>query len=144
MKTEKACKWNKDLDYNNINDNQSNGKDDLTEYTREEIEGFKTVFNTFDKHKSGHVSIEDLRTIFESLGRNSTEFNSILTELELSHLKNKDMITFDQFVMIMQMLEKEMDKGEHQLSSDHHTPYSGSNNMESDVNERDSYNLDLK
>lgn len=108
------------------------------------MEGFKTVFNTFDKHKSGHVSIEDLRIIFESLGRNSTEFNSILTELELSHLKNKDMITFDQFVMIMQMLEKEMDKGEHQSPSDHHTPYSGSNNMDSDVNGRDSYNLDLK
>ena len=107
------------------------------------MDGFKTVFNTFDKNKSGHVSIADLKTIFESLGRDSNEFKSIITELELSHLRDNDRITFDQFVMVMQMLEKEMDKGE-LYPSDQNVRHSNSNNIESDNNGKDSYNLDLK
>lgn len=42
-------------------------KDDITEYTKEEMHVFETVFNTFDKDNSGHVRVDDLKAIFESM-----------------------------------------------------------------------------
>jgi Ca2+-binding EF-hand superfamily protein len=94
------------------NSYRTNGKDDITEYTKEEMHNFKTVFNTFDKNKRGRVSIEDLYSIFQSLRRSPSELEEILSELGLAQLQPHDWITFDQFVVIMQKLENEMDKGQ--------------------------------
>jgi hypothetical protein len=66
------------------------GRDEISEYTREEMHGFKTVFNTFDKDNSGHVSINDLKTIFGSLQRSPEELETILEELGLNECKDDD------------------------------------------------------
>lgn len=35
-------------------------KDEITEYTKEEMSGFRTVFDTFTKDSKDHITIKDL------------------------------------------------------------------------------------
>jgi hypothetical protein len=88
-----------------IGQKSTHTRDEITEYTREEMFGFKTVFNTFDKNKTGTVKVADLRAIFESLKRDPEEVEAILGQLGMQHE-----VSFDEFVKVMQLLENEMDK----------------------------------
>lgn len=76
------------------------------------MDGFKTVFNTFGKKNQGEVSLTDLRSIFQSFGRDSQELDSILQELQLENLQEEDTIHFKTFIQIMQRLETEIDRYE--------------------------------
>ena len=89
---------------------QTNVRDEITEYTKEEMHGFQTVFNTFDKENNGHVFVKDLQSIFVSLRRDPNELGTILDNLGMNHLQDQDQLAFDVFVQIMQQLENEMDK----------------------------------
>ncbi|CAI2386407.1 unnamed protein product [Moneuplotes crassus] len=93
--------------------------DGITEYTKEEMAGFKTVFNTFDKKKKGEVSLKDLRSIFQSFGRDPEELDIIMDELGLRGYREQDQIKFNIFVQIMQKLETEMDKTHGDIEQDH-------------------------
>ena len=96
------------------NDKVSKANDEITEYTKQEMNGFKTVFNTFDKDQKGQVSIQDLKSIFESFGRSRDELNSILSNVGLHDITEDGHIKFEQFFMIMQKLETEMDRTQDQ------------------------------
>ncbi|CAI2386886.1 unnamed protein product [Moneuplotes crassus] len=92
--------------------------DGITEYTKEEMAGFKTVFNTFDKTNKGEVSLTDLGSIFQSFGRNPDELPIILREFGLNNLHGKGKIKFNLFVKIMQRLETEIDKTHDDIDQD--------------------------
>ena len=41
----------------------------FNQYSKEEIDNFKCIFDMFDKEKTNFVSVNDLQTIMKSLGR---------------------------------------------------------------------------
>ena len=48
------------------------------QYTREEIENFKCIFDMFDQEKSGSVDTQHLQTILKCLGRDPAESEDLL------------------------------------------------------------------
>lgn len=48
------------------------------QYTREEIENFKCIFDMFDQEKSGSVDTQHLQTILKCLGRDPAESEELL------------------------------------------------------------------
>lgn len=72
------------------------------QYTEEEVENFKCIFDMFDKNKTGVVNVNDLQTIMKSLGRDPQEAIDLLEELEFDP---NGQMTFEEFLRIMKSLE---------------------------------------
>ena len=51
-------------------------------YSREEVENFRMIFIMFDPEKTGFVQIKDLETILKSLGRDPSEANELVIDLQ--------------------------------------------------------------
>lgn len=53
----------------------------FNQYSNEEIENFKCIFEMFDKNKTKVVNVNDLQTIMKSLGRDPQEAIDLLEEM---------------------------------------------------------------
>ena len=53
----------------------------FNQYSKEEIDNFKCIFDMFDKDKTQFVNVMDLQTIMKSLGRDPQEAIDLLEEL---------------------------------------------------------------
>jgi len=87
----------------NKNPNQVNNHP--TNYSEEEIENFRCIFEMFDKEKNGFIESKDLATIMKSLGREPEDAVHLLQKLGLDNHTNID---FEQFLRIMRELENKM------------------------------------
>lgn len=73
-------------------------------YSEEEIASFRNIFDMFDKEKSGYIDIADFQSIMDSLNRNKDEVIELLNEYEFG--KNSGKLSFEEFIILMQALEK--------------------------------------
>jgi hypothetical protein len=77
-------------------------------YSDEELDNFKSIFDMFDKDKSGYIDVADLQTIMRSLGRDPHEAIELLSKLEL----NQDgKLNYEEFLRLMKTLENMMVAG---------------------------------
>ena len=75
------------------------------QYSEEEIENFKCIFDMFDKDKTGVVNVNDLQTIMKSLGRDPQEAIDLLEELDFDP---NGRMSFEEFLRIMKNLENRL------------------------------------
>ena len=59
----------------------------------------------FDRDKSGRIEIKDLEQIMSSLQRDPSEALSMLRQVDPNH---DDVITFEEFLAMMQQIENKM------------------------------------
>ncbi|CAD5183207.1 unnamed protein product [Musa acuminata subsp. malaccensis] len=71
----------------------------------------KEVFSLFDKDGDGHITLEELRTIIRSLGREPTlqELQDMIREVDVD---GNGTIEFDEFLNVMAMRTKEATEAE--------------------------------
>jgi len=74
------------------------------QYTREEIENFKCIFDMFDQEKSGSVDTQHLQTILKCLGRDPAESEDLLKSFNPGQTK----LSFSEFLVIMKNLENRL------------------------------------
>lgn len=75
------------------------------QYSEEEIENFRCIFDMFDKDKTGVVNVNDLQTIMKSLGRDPQEAIDLLEELDFD---SNGQMSFEEFLRIMKNLENRL------------------------------------
>ena len=73
-------------------------------YSEEEILSFKNIFDMFDKDKTGFIDLNDFQSIMDSLNRNRQEVQELLDEFGFG--KSNGKLSFDEFIVLMQALEK--------------------------------------
>ena len=78
-------------------------------YTQEEINGFKTLFDMFDKDQSGHIDLSDMEQVMEHLGKDPSRAKSILYEIDPNH---DGKLAFGEFLKMLSDLEKDLAGGE--------------------------------
>jgi len=86
-------------------------------YSEEEIKSFRNIFDMFDKEKTGFITIGDFKSIMETVHHAQTELNNdegqeLLDEFGFGQDTGK--ISFDEFIVLMQALEKKMVVNENQ------------------------------
>jgi len=59
----------------------------------------RDIFDLFDKQQTGSINAKDLETIMGSLQRDPAEVRDFIDNLQ------SDLITFDEFISLMQMIE---------------------------------------
>lgn len=74
------------------------------QYTREEIENFKCIFDMFDQEKSGSVDTQHLQTILKCLGRDPAESEDLLKSFNPGQTR----LSFSEFLVIMKNLENRL------------------------------------
>ena len=74
------------------------------QYTREEIENFKCIFDMFDPEKSGSVDTQHLQTILKCLGRDPAESEELLKSFNPQQTR----LSFSEFLIIMKNLENRL------------------------------------
>lgn len=74
------------------------------QYSREEIENFKCIFDMFDQEKSGQVDTQHLQTILKCLGRDPSESEDLLKAINPGQQK----LSFSEFLLIMKNLENRL------------------------------------
>lgn len=78
-------------------------------YSREEIENFRMIFEMFDPNKTGFVMVKDLETILKSLGRDPSEANELVTDMQNEQNDQVDeRLSFMEFLKIMKALENRL------------------------------------
>lgn len=73
-------------------------------YSEEEILSFRNIFDMFDKDKTGFIDLNDFQSIMDSLNRNRQEVQELLDEFGFG--KETGKLSFDEFIVLMQALEK--------------------------------------
>lgn len=73
-------------------------------YSPEEIENFRMIFVMFDPEHSGFVGVKDLETILKSLGRDPSEANDLVAEMNVAD----ERLSFTEFLKIMKALESRL------------------------------------
>jgi hypothetical protein len=73
-------------------------------YSEEEIMSFRNIFDMFDKEKSGFIDLNDFQSIMDSLNRNRDEVMELLQEFGFG--KDTGKLSFNEFIVLMQALEK--------------------------------------
>jgi hypothetical protein len=74
------------------------------QYSREEIENFKCIFDMFDQDKTGSVDTQHLQTILKCLGRDPNESDDLLKNFSPEQTK----LSFAEFLTIMKNLENRL------------------------------------
>jgi hypothetical protein len=74
-------------------------------YSQEEIDGFKTLFDMFDKDQSGNIDIADMEQVMEQLGKDPSRAKSLLDEIDPNH---DGKLAFNEFLKMLSDLEKEL------------------------------------
>jgi len=77
----------------------------FNQYSKEEIDNFKCIFDMFDKDKTDFVSVNDLQTIMKSLGRDPQEAIDLVEELNFDP---NGQMSFEEFLCIMKNLENRL------------------------------------
>ena len=78
-------------------------------YSREEIENFRMIFEMFDPQKTGFVQVKDLETILKSLGRDPSEANELVNDMQNEQNDQiDDRLSFMEFLKIMKALENRL------------------------------------
>ena len=77
----------------------------FNQYSKEEIENFKCIFDMFDKDRTSVVNVNDLQTIMKSLGRDPQEAIDLLEELNFDP---NGQMSFEEFLCIMKNLENRL------------------------------------
>lgn len=86
------------------------------QYSEEEIENFRCIFEMFDKERLGFIGVPDLQTIMRSLGRDPSEALDLMTSLNVNMGNaNEDgsdvRINFEDFLKLMKSLENRLVSG---------------------------------
>jgi len=63
------------------------------------VQNLRDIFDLFDKQQTGSINAKDLETIMGSLQRDPAEVRDFIDNLQ------SDLITFDEFISLMQMIE---------------------------------------
>jgi hypothetical protein len=84
-------------------------------YSTEEIENFKTLFDIFDKDKSGAIDIQDMEQVFEQLGKDPSKAKTLLDDIDPNH---DGKIGFNEFLQMLSDVEKELESPEEDEKSD--------------------------
>ena len=63
------------------------------------MQNLRDIFDLFDKQQTGSINAKDLETIMGSLQRDPAEVRDFIDNLQ------SDLITFDEFISLMQMIE---------------------------------------
>lgn len=97
------------------------------QYTPEEVQNLKEIFDLFDKESNGQITIKDLEAIMQSLQRDPEEAKDLLRQIRVEEYQaqmqaegNNDnaepepasleFINFDEFIKMMQQIENRMAK----------------------------------
>ena len=83
------------------------------QFSLEEIENLKEIFNLFDKEKNGCIKIKDLEAIMQSLQRNPDEAKQLLMQIRQQQIDNQEIIdeesiTFNDFIKLMEQVENKL------------------------------------
>lgn len=92
-----------------IREEEEPEKDDeeiKVQYTEEEISSFRAIFDMFDREATGSIDMTDFRSIMAQLSRTEEEVTDILTEF--GYLNSKERISFEEFIELMEALEKKI------------------------------------
>jgi len=90
---------------NDINGDEGNEFNIMQQYSNEEIENFRCIFDMFDKEFTGFVNVNDLQTIMKSLGRDPQEAIDLLEEMDFDP---NGLMSFEEFLRIMKNLENRL------------------------------------
>jgi len=74
-------------------------------FTEDEIQNLRDIFDLFDKERAGRIEIKDLEAIMTSLQRDPNEAKEMLRDMDPNH---EDTITFEGFINMMQQIENKM------------------------------------
>lgn len=70
----------------------------VQQFTEDEVQNLKEIFDLFDKEKNQTINVKDLETIMGSLQRDPAEVREFIDDLGQE-------ISFDQFIDLMQKIE---------------------------------------
>lgn len=79
----------------------------MNNFTDDEIQNLRSIFDMFDPEKSGFIQINDLETIMGSLQRDATEVHDFVDKLDPS---SNGRISFEEFLELMQQIENKIVK----------------------------------
>lgn len=91
----------------------------FSQYSEEEIENFKCIFEMFDKERQGFIGVPDLQTIMRSLGRDPNEASELMQSHDVA-ADSDGRINFEDFLKLMKSLENRLVSGggEGQIDND--------------------------
>ena len=92
-----------------------NDEENLNNFTEEEVQNLKEIFDLFDKDQAGFIEVKDLETIMGSLQRDPNEVREFVENIDPN---SSGRITFDEFLKLMQQVENKIVKsgGPNQMS----------------------------
>ncbi|RHY98261.1 hypothetical protein DYB37_003584 [Aphanomyces astaci] len=77
------------------------GHQQSDEYSAEEVHALSAVFSLFDENGTGRISTTHLESILSKLGRNPSEADELLRNVDLQD----ETISFDEFLLLIRMME---------------------------------------
>lgn len=93
------------------------------QFSEEEIQNLKEIFDLFDKENQGSIISSDLDAIMQSLQRQPEEAQTMLSQMrqeareaqamegaEPEEQQNEERVTFDEFITLMQQVENKLAK----------------------------------
>ena len=83
----------------------------LSNFTDDEIQNLRSIFEMFDPNRTGAIEVKDLETIMGSLQRDANEVREFVDKLDPN---SNGRISFDEFLDLMQQIENKIvkDSGE--------------------------------
>lgn len=81
----------------------------MNNFTDDEISNLRDIFSLFDKDQTGCIDMKDLEAILSSLQRDPKEAADLLKSIDPT---NKDTITFQEFISLMQLVENKIIKND--------------------------------
>ena len=83
----------------------------LSNFTDDEIQNLRSIFEMFDPNKTGAIEVKDLETIMGSLQRDANEVREFVDKLDPN---SNGRISFEEFLDLMQQIENKIvkDSGE--------------------------------
>lgn len=82
---------------------QSTQEQNAQQFTDDEVQNLREIFDLFDKEKTGQISARDLETIMGSLQRDPEEVREFIDRLQ-----DEGTISFDDFIALMQSIESKI------------------------------------
>ena len=79
----------------------------LNNFTEEEIQNLRSIFDMFDPNKTGYIQVDDLETIMGSLQRDATEVREFFDKLDPN---SNGSISFEEFLELMRQIENKIVK----------------------------------
>jgi|TARA_B110000285_G_scaffold228385_1_gene291291 Fe-S-cluster formation regulator IscX/YfhJ len=89
------------------------------QFSEEEVQNLKEIFDLFDKQQVGTINIKDLEAIMQSLQRDPEEAKSLLMQIRQEIAENQEegapetdpeTITFEDFLRMMEQVENNLAK----------------------------------